>query len=60
MDPDQLHGEPVLEELLDDDVLRRLLDRDGLTVDDVRAVIATARSRLAAPADSDVSARFAA
>ncbi|MBE7638535.1 hypothetical protein GUA87_16885 [Sneathiella sp. P13V-1] len=33
--------EPSIEELLDDPILHAVLERDGLTIDDVRAVIDT-------------------
>ena len=37
--------EPKLSELLADPVLHSLLDRDGLTLDDVRACVADWRNR---------------
>jgi len=39
-------GEPRLQELLADPCLHLLLRRDGLTLDDVRQVIATAQQHL--------------
>lgn len=36
-----------LEELLADELVRRLMDRDGVTVDDVRALFAGLRDALA-------------
>jgi hypothetical protein len=37
--------EPALDELLDDPVMRIMLARDGLTAEDVRALVAALRRR---------------
>lgn len=39
------NAEPSLSELLNDPIMRLLLERDGLTPDDVREVVATAARR---------------
>lgn len=39
--PDKIFEEPPIEELLADPILHAVLQRDGLTVDDVKAVIDT-------------------
>lgn len=41
-----IHGEPTVDDLLDDPVVITLLQRDGLTSDDVRAAVALGRQRL--------------
>lgn len=41
-----IHGEPTVDDLLDDPVVITLLQRDGLTSEDVRAAVALGRSRL--------------
>lgn len=41
-----IHGEPTVDDLLDDPVVITLLQRDGLTGDDVRAAVALGRQRL--------------
>ena len=45
-----IHGEPAIDDLLDDPVLILVLCRDGLTADDVRDAVAIARQRLDPPA----------
>ncbi|MGH6946213.1 MAG: hypothetical protein ACREDZ_02700 [Kiloniellales bacterium] len=41
-----LHGEPSVEELLDDPILTLLLAYDGISVDRVRAAVADAQAKL--------------
>ena len=41
-----IHGEPTIDDLLDDPVVITLLQRDGLTCEDVRAAAALGRRRL--------------
>jgi hypothetical protein len=38
-----VHGEPKLSDLLGDPILRLLLDRDGVSVEDLRELIQRAR-----------------
>ena len=40
------HDEPRLDEILNDPILQMLLDRDGISADDLRALIEQARQRL--------------
>jgi len=46
-----------LEELLADELIRRLMERDGVSVDDVRTLFAGLRVSLSAPTDHAVPAR---
>ena len=45
-----IHGEPAIDELLHDPLVKLVLGRDGLTMDDLRHAVAVARARLAPPA----------
>jgi len=38
--------EPPLDEMIDDDVIRRVMARDGVAVDDLLSLIAEVRTRL--------------
>lgn len=40
-----IHGEPKLSELLGDPILLLLLDRDGVSLEDLRELIEQARQR---------------
>ena len=52
-----LHGEPRLDDALNDPVVQRIMRRDGVTAADVRAVVAPviARLRLATPEARDAA-----
>ena len=43
---DRWHDEPRLDELLDDPILHLLLARDGVSADELRALIERTRQRL--------------
>lgn len=45
-----IHGEPAIDDLLHDPLVKLVLGRDGLTADDLRHAIAVARARLIPPA----------
>lgn len=41
-----IHGEPGVEDLVDDPLVKLVLCRDGLTAEDLRCALAVARKRL--------------